>query len=74
MMKNETKGHTLYYTTYLPKDIITKIEIQNEKILELLSKKWTIYRIDYERDAETEEILILDVHLKKEAIGESLYN
>ena len=34
MMKNETKGHTLYYTTYLPKDTITKIEIQNEKILE----------------------------------------
>lgn len=65
-MKNKTKGHTLYYTTYLPKDTITKIEIQNEKILELLSKKWTIYRVDYERDAETEEILILDVHLKKE--------
>ena len=74
MMKKGTKGHTLYYTTYLPKDTITKIEIQNEKILELLSKKWTIYRVDYERDAETEEILIVDVHLKKEAISESLYN
>ena len=66
MIKKGTKGHTLYYATYLPKDIITKIEIQNEKILELLSKKWTIYSVDYERDAETEEILRLDVHLKKE--------
>ena len=71
-MKNGTKGHTLYYTTYLPKDIITKIEIQNEKILELLSKKWTIYSVDYERDAETEEILRLDVHLKKEEIRENI--
>lgn len=66
MMKNRTKGHTLYYATYLPKDTITKIAIQDEKILELFSKKWTIYRVDYERDAETEEILILNVHLKKE--------
>lgn len=72
MMKNGTKGHTLYYTTYLPKDTITEIEIQNEKILELLSKKWTIYRVDYERDAETEEILRLDVHLKKEEIRENI--
>ena len=72
MMEKGTKGHTLYYTTYLPKDIITKIEVQNEKILELLSKKWTIYRVDYERDAETEEILILDVHLKKEEIRENI--
>ena len=72
MMKKGTKGHTLYYTTYLPKDIITKIEVQNEKILELLSKKWTIYRVDYERDAETEEILRLDVHLKKEEIRENI--
>jgi hypothetical protein len=71
-MKNGTKGHTLYYTTYLPKDTITEIEIQNEKILELLSKKWTIYRVDYERDAETEEILRLDVHLKKEEIRENI--
>ena len=72
MMKKGTKGHTLYYTTYLPKHIITKIEVQNEKILELLSKKWTIYRVDYERDAETEEILILDVHLQKEEIRENI--
>ena len=66
MMKNRTKGHTLYCTSYLPEDTITKVEVQNEKILELLSKKWTIYCVDYERDAETEEILRLDIHLKKE--------
>ena len=73
-MKKGTKGHTLYYTTYLPKDTITKIEIQGEKIIELLNKKWTIYRVDYERDAETEEILKLSVNLKKEVISESIFN
>ena len=64
-MKNGTKGHILYSTTYLPEDTITKIEVQNEKILKLLSKKWTIYSVDYERDAETGEILRLKVNLKK---------
>lgn len=64
-MKNGTKGHTLYCATYLPKSIITKIEVQNEKILKLLSKKWTIYIVDYEKDVETEEIIKLKVNLKK---------
>ena len=74
MIKKGTKGHILYYTTYLPKDTITKIEIQGERIIELLSKKWTIYSVDYERDAETEEILKLKVNLKKEVISESIFN
>ena len=65
MMKNGTKGHILYYTSYLPKDTITKIEIQGEKIIELLSKKWTIYRVDYQRDISTGEILKLNINLDK---------
>ena len=68
------KRKTLDYSTYIPKDTITKIEVQGEKIIELLNKKWTIYRVDYERDTETEEILKLSVNLKKEVISESLYN
>ena len=65
-MKNGTKGHILYYTSYLPKDTITEIEIQGEKIIELLNKKkWTIYRVDYQRDINTGEILRLNINLEK---------
>ena len=60
------KGKTLDYSTYIPKDTITKIEIQGEKIIELLNKKkWTIYRVDYQRDINTGEILRLNINLEK---------
>jgi hypothetical protein len=70
-----TTGHFLDYITYLPKDNnITEVEIQNEKIFELLSKKWTISKVGYVRDQNTGEIVRLEVYLKKEGTSESLYN